>query len=184
MAAYITNLRRVIAALVVCAGVATAQNRKATPPLVGARVAGEAAVSAVGYTLGSEGALFAAAGVAYLVTGHGGDIDNPALERAITPLLWIGGGVGAASGAWYVSRYHRQASHLGRNVAIATVVNALAYQYAGWPMTKRTRERTRSYSAWRRMSPVIVTALTATAVASATRRWNPDGVVFYTPPGR
>lgn len=184
MASNITNLRRVVAALVVCAGAAAAQNRKATPPLVGGRVAGEAALSAVGYTMGSEGALFASAGVAYLVTGHGGNINNPALERAITPLLWVGGGLGAAAGAWYVSRYHRQASYLGRNVAISTAVNALAYQYAGWPMTKATRERTKGYSAWRRISPVIFTALTATAVASATRRWNPDGVVFYIPPGR
>ncbi|MBW7934749.1 MAG: hypothetical protein H3C62_14310, partial [Gemmatimonadaceae bacterium] len=115
-----------------------------------ARVAGELAAGAVGFTLGSEGGLVVAAGVAYLVQGHS-DVTDPKLMRALTPLLWAGGGLGAGTSTWLVSRANGQSSDWAANVVLSTAVSALSFRYAGWPMTKEKREATRPYGKWRRL---------------------------------
>ncbi|MDQ8153579.1 MAG: hypothetical protein P3B98_02855 [Gemmatimonadota bacterium] len=177
MFAVITSLRRTVLALAVC-GSAAAGQRTVTPRILPTRVAGELAAGAVAFTLGAEGGLVAAAGVAYLIRGHGGEVDDPQLVRALTPLLWAGGGLGAGTGAWLVSRTNGQASDWGANVAVSTVVSAVAFRYAGWPMTPATKERQRHYSAWRRAAPVWLTALAAAAVATGTREKRVTLVIY------
>lgn len=169
MTALITNLRRAVAALVVCGGLGAAQETT-TPRIHAGRVAGELGAGAVGFTLGAEGALVAAAGVAYLLRGHGGEIDDPRMIRALTPVLWVGGGLGAGTGAWLASRTNGQSSRWRVNVLTSTAVSALAFRYAGWPLTSESRERQRAYGAWRRVAPVWMAAVTAAAVATATRQ--------------
>lgn len=160
--------RRVLAALVVSTMLAGAQ-QVATPALQGLRVAGELGAGAVGFTLGAEGGLVVAAGVAYLVTGHGGDINDPRLVRRLTPLLWAGGGLGASTSAWLASRVNGQSSDWALNAAVTTAVSAVAFHYAGWPATKDTEERRRHMGHWRKLAPVWMSAVTATVVATATR---------------
>lgn len=162
------SLRRVLAALIVCAATGSAQ-LTTVPRINAARVAGELGAATLGTVLGAEGGLVAAAGVAYLIRGHGGDVDDPRLMRALTPILWLGSGVGAGTGAWLASRTNGQSSNWGATAAASSVVSALAFQYAGWPMTPDSRARHRSDSKWRRLAPVWMTAIAATAVATATR---------------
>jgi hypothetical protein len=160
-------LRRALAALVVSASVAVAQ--RATPSVQPLRVAGELGAGAVGFTLGAEGGLLVAAGVAYLVQGHGGDVTSPRLQRALTPILVAGGGLGAGTSSWLVSRANGQTSDWGLNVAASTVVTAIAFRYAGWPMTNETAERRRKMGRLRLLAPVWMSAVTATVVATASR---------------
>ncbi len=138
-----------------------------TPALQPMRVAGELGASAVGFTLGAEGGLVVAAGVAHLVTGHGGEVTSPKLVRALTPIMVAGGALGAGTSAWLASRINGQNSSWGWDVGATTVVTALAFRCAGWPMTSESRKR--PMSRWRRMAPVWMSALTATIAASATR---------------
>lgn len=166
MATLHSHMRCAVAALVVCAGLAGAQ-RTTTPSLQPIRIVGELGASAVGFTLGAEGGLLVAAGVSYLVTGHSGEITSPGLRRALTPILIVGGGLGAGTSAWLVSRANGQTSNWGWDVGASTVVTALAFRYAGWPMTGESRKR--PMSRWRRLAPVWMSAITATAIASATR---------------
>lgn len=168
MTSLFPRLRRAFAALVVSSTVIGAQ-QAATPALQGLRVAGELGASAVGFTLGAEGGLVVAAGVAYLVTGHGGDINDPRLVKRLTPLLWAGGGLGASTSAWLASRVDGQSSDWALNAAVTTAVAAVAFHYAGWPATKATEERRRHMGRWRKLAPVWMSAVTATVVATATR---------------
>jgi hypothetical protein len=161
-------LRRALAALVVSAGVVGAQ-QVSIPPLQGLRVAGELGAGAVGFTLGAEGGLVVAAGVAYLVTGHGGNVNDPRLRRRLTPLLWAGGGLGASTSAWLASRADGQTSDWALNAAVTTAVTAVAFHYAGWPATQATEERRSHMGRWRKLAPVWGSAVTATVVATATR---------------
>lgn len=161
-------MRRALAALVVSASVVAAQ-QVATPAMQGLRIAGELGASVVGFTLGAEGGLVAAAGVAYLVTGHGGNVNDPRLQRRLTPLLWAGGGLGASTSAWLASRVDGQTSDWALNAAVTTAVTAVAFKYAGWPMTDATAARRCAMSRWRKLAPVWMSAVTATVVATATR---------------
>ncbi|MEK7240224.1 MAG: hypothetical protein AAB224_06530 [Gemmatimonadota bacterium] len=140
-----------------------------TPSVQPLRVAGELGAGTVGFAVGSHAGLVVGGGVAYLVQGHSGDVTSPRLQRALTPLLWLGGGLGAGTGSWLVSRANGQSSDGGLNVAVSTVVTAVSFKYAGWPMTKVTAERRSSMGRWRRMAPVWMSAIGATAVATATR---------------
>jgi hypothetical protein len=161
-------MRRAIAALVVSSIAAGAQ-QVATPPLRGLRVAGELGAGTVGFTLGAEAGLVVAAGVAYLATGKGGDVNDPRLQRRLTPFLWAGGGLGASTSAWLASRVDGQTSDWALNAAVTTVVTAVAFRYAGWPMTAETDARRRTMGRWRKLAPVWMSAVTATAIATATR---------------
>ncbi|MHB8839829.1 MAG: hypothetical protein ACYC7F_12865 [Gemmatimonadaceae bacterium] len=167
MPTIISQVLRALAARVVSGSLVGAQ--RVTPSVQPLRVAGELGAGAVGFTLGAEGGLLVAAGVAYLVQGHGGDVTSPRLQRALTPILVAGGGVGAGTASWLVSRANGQSSDWGLNVAVSTVVTALAFRYAGWPMTGETAERRRSMGRWRLLAPVWMSAFAATAVATATR---------------
>lgn len=176
MPAFWMLLRRGVVALAVFTAPAGAQTlcggclippEPATPPLQPARLAGQLGAGVVGFTLGAEGGLVAAAGVAYLVRGHGGDITTPGLKAFATGVLMVGGGVGAATGSYLVSRANGQTSNFATNAAVSTAVTALAFKYAGWPMTPESRAR--PMSRWRRMAPVWMSALSATIVAAATR---------------
>ena len=139
-----------------------------TPALQPARIAGEAAAGVVGFTLGAETGLLAAAGIAYLVRGHGGDIESPGLKRMATAVLVAGGGAGAGTSAWLVSRIDRQSSSLGWDIGAATAATALAFAWADWPMDRSKPQR--KMSRFRRMTPVWAGAVAATIAASSTRR--------------
>ena len=160
--------RRVLAALVVSSIVAGAQQATA-PALQPARIAGELAAGTAGFALGSHAGLFVAAGIGYLVQGNWSDINDPRLVKRLTPLLWAGGGLGASTSAWLASRVDGQTSDWALNAAVTTAVTAVAFHYAGWPATKATEDRRRHMGRWRKLAPVWMSAVTATAVATATR---------------
>lgn len=169
MSTFLLRLRRALAALCVSASGVTAQQAP-TPSLSPLRVAGEVGASVVGFTLGAEGSLALAAGVAYLVRGHGGDISDPRAMKLATMAIIAGAGLGASSSAWVASRINGQSSDWASNAAITTVVVAAAFRYAGWPMTRETAARRKHMSRARLLSPVWMSAIASTAVASATRR--------------
>ena len=159
-------VRRRLAAFVVCATPLAAQ-RAPTPALQPARVLGEAAVALPGFVLGAESGLVVAAGVAYLVRGHGGDVTEPGLQKALTVILVGGGGLDAGTSAWLASRANGQTSRWGWDVGAATAVTAIAFRVAGWPMTPASRAR--KTGRWRRLAPVWMSAAAATVAATATR---------------
>jgi len=185
MPATLLHLRRSVAALVVCAAplgsqvscIALPSNPKgcllpppvaaSTPVLQPLRIAGELGAGAVGFTLGAEGGLLAASGVAYLVRGHGGEITTPGLKKLTSAILVAGGGLGAGTSAWLASRADGQSSRWGWDVGVSTVAAALAFKYAGWPLTPESRRR--PMGRLRRMAPVWMSAVAATIAASATR---------------
>jgi hypothetical protein len=168
MPAILSPMCRALAALVVSSTLVAAQ-QVPTPALQGLRVAGELGAGVAGFTLGAEGGLLVSAGVAYLATGHFGEINDPKMIRRLTPLLWAGGGLGASTSAWLASRVNGQTSDWALNAAITTTVTAVAFHYAGWPMTKETAERRRSMGRLRLLAPVWMSAITATAIATGTR---------------
>lgn len=161
------SIRRALAAFLVCATPLAAQ-RTATPALQGARVAGELAAGAVGFTLGSHAGLFAGAGIAYVVRGRGGDIsDSPGLMRMAWTTIVIGGGAGAGTAAWLASRTNDQTSSLGWDIGAATAATVLTFAWADWPM--RPDKPRRPMSRVRLLAPVWGSALAATIAATATR---------------
>jgi len=173
-------VRRIIAALVVSATSAAAQTTGAgawrgslaadagtAVSLQPARIAGEMGAGMVGFALGAEVSFFTSAGIANLVRGHGGDITTPGLRRLTTAIVIAGGGVGAGTSAWLVSRADRQSSSYWWDVGAATAATAVAFKWAGWPMTESSRRR--PMSRLRRMAPVWMSAMAATWAASATR---------------
>ncbi|MEK6612464.1 MAG: hypothetical protein AABZ29_06755 [Gemmatimonadota bacterium] len=132
------------------------------------RIAGEAAAGIVGFALGSHAGLFTAAGIAYVARGHGGDISGSlGLMRMAWTMIVVGGGAGAGTSAWLVSRIDNQTSSLGWDIGAATVATVLAFKWADWPM--RPGKPRRTMSRFRRMAPVWGSALAATIAASATR---------------
>jgi hypothetical protein len=154
---------RVLAALCVCAGIANAQ--QSTPPLQGARTAGELVAGSVGALVGAYTGIAVVGVVNYLVTHHQ-EISNPRAQRFGYAMMFAGGAVGASTSAWLVSRADHQTSNWGANLAVTTAVTAVAYRYAGWPYT---RGKSRPASVWRRAAPLWMPAIAATIVASATR---------------
>lgn len=169
----ICGLRHLLAASFVCATPLGAQQgagplRVPTPTLQPARIAGELATGTLGFALGSHAGLFTGAGVAYVVRGHGGDIsDSPGLMRMAWMMIVVGGGAGAGTSAWIVSRIDHQTSSLGWDIGAATAATVLAFKWADWPM--RPDKPRREMSRFRRMAPVWGSALAATIAASATR---------------
>jgi len=158
--------RATVRSLSLCSG-CVLPSETAKPALQPLRMAGALGASAVGFTLGAEGGLLVAAGVAHLARGHGGDITTPGLKRLTTAILVAGGGLGAGTSAWVVSRADGQSSSWGWDVGASTLVAAFAFKYAGWPMTPESRRR--PMSKWRRLAPVWMSAVAATVAASATR---------------
>lgn len=136
-----------------------------TPPLQPLRIAGEYALSTVGLAAGGEAGLATAAGIAYLVRGHGGDIHTPGLKRMAWATIVLGAGAGSGSSAWLVSRMDRQTSNIGWDIGAATAASIVSFPLAGWP---RTGQR-KGMAAWRRNAPVWLVPLAATVAASATR---------------
>lgn len=161
------SARHLGAAFLVLAAPLIAQQVQ-TPALQPLRLAGELAAGTVGFALGSHAGLFTGAGIAYVVRGHGGDIsDSPGLMRMAWTLIAVGGGVGAGTSAWLVSRIDNQASSLGWDIGAATAATVLAFKWADWPM--RGDKPRRKMTRFRSMAPVWGSALAATIAASATR---------------
>ncbi len=112
--------------------------------------------------------IAAPAGIAHVVRGHGGDIATPGLRRMAFAVIMLGGGAGAGTSAWLMSRPDHQTSSIGWDIGAATMATAIAFRVSGWPLERG--EPTPRMSRFRRLAPVWMAPLAATIAASATRR--------------